>query len=82
VACEDRCIVQLKDASTDDLIVWGGNERGQLGLGHYSDVNVPTRLSFFSKQQLKVDSFAAGGNLTLASCETGESFAWPFTVQG
>lgn len=39
VACEDRCIVQLKDASTDDLIVWGGNERGQLGLGHYSDVH-------------------------------------------
>jgi len=45
-------------------------------------VHEPTRLSFFSKQNLSVSSFSAGGNLTLAACETGESFAWPFTMQG
>jgi len=82
VAAEDRCIVQLQDANTDDLIVWGGNERGQLGLGHYMDVHEPTRLTFFSKQNLTVTNFAAGGNLTLACCEAGEAFAWPFTVGG
>lgn len=75
-------MVQLEDACTEDLIVWGGNERGQLGLGHYRDIHEPTRLTFFSKQKLKVSSFAAGGNLTLVACETGESFAWPFTMQG
>lgn len=81
LAVEDRCIVQLQDGARD-LIVWGGNERGQLGLGHYREVHEPTRLSFFSKQNLSVSSFSAGGNLTLAACETGESFAWPFTMQG
>ena len=81
IAAEDRCIVQLSEG-VSDLIVWGGNERGQLGLGHYRDVHVPTRLNFFSKQKLEVSSVAAGGSLTLAACATGESFAWPFTTQG
>lgn len=44
LAVEDRCIVLLSDASTSDLLVWGGNERGQLGLGHYRDVHEPTKL--------------------------------------
>ena len=82
LAVEDRCIMQLQDASTNDLIVFGGNERGQLGLGHYKDVYEPTRLTFFSKQNLVVSSFAAGGNLNLVATETGEAFAWPFTMQG
>lgn len=78
---EDRCIAQLSDESAD-LVTWGGNEKGQLGLGHYRDVHEPTRISFFSKHNLKVCSFSSGGNLTLAACETGESFAWPFTING
>ena len=49
LAVEDRCMMQLDDSNTNDLIVWGGNERGQLGLGHYRDVHEPTRLTFFSK---------------------------------
>jgi alpha-tubulin suppressor-like RCC1 family protein len=26
---------------TGDIICWGGNEKGQLGLGHYQDINTP-----------------------------------------
>jgi alpha-tubulin suppressor-like RCC1 family protein len=31
------------------VIVWGGNEKGQLGLGHYNDEHSPKLLDFFSK---------------------------------
>lgn len=61
----------LNDANCNDLVVWGGNERGQLGLGHYKDIHEPTRLQFFSKKNLKVSNFASGGNLTLVACESG-----------
>lgn len=76
IATEDRNIILTQDHS--ELFVWGGNERGQLGLGHYQDVFVPTKVDFFAKNKLKVTSIAAGGNLTLASCENGVAFAWPF----
>ena len=39
VTVEDRTFVLTQD--TNELIAWGGNERGQLGLGHYTDVYVP-----------------------------------------
>lgn len=38
-AVQDRCMILLED--TGDIIVWGSNEKGQLGLGHYEDVCVP-----------------------------------------
>jgi len=47
VTVEDRTFVLTQD--TNELIAWGGNERGQLGLGHYSDVHVPTKVEFFNK---------------------------------
>lgn len=76
LAVEDRNLILTQE--NFDLYAWGGNERGQLGLGHYQDVSVPTKIEFFSKHKLKVNSIAAGGNLTLASCENGDAFAWPF----
>ena len=63
-------------------MAWGGNEKGQLGLGHYTDVWQPTKLDFFSKQGLKVTSISAGGNLTLATTDNGMAFAWPFVKSG
>lgn len=77
---EDRNLLLMSD--TQDLLAWGGNEKGQLGLGHYTDVWQPTKLDFFSKQQLKVSSIAAGGNLTLATTDNGLAFAWPFVKSG
>ena len=67
---------------TQELVAWGGNGKGQLGLGHYTDVSTPTKVDFFSKQGLKVSSIAAGGNLTLATTENGLAYAWPFVKSG
>ena len=80
IATEDRNLILVQD--TCDLIAWGGNEKGQLGLGHYTDVSVPTKLDYFSKQGLRVSSIASGGNLTLATTENGSAFAWPFVKSG
>jgi alpha-tubulin suppressor-like RCC1 family protein len=33
VACEDRTFVVTQN--TNELLAWGGNEKGQLGHGHY-----------------------------------------------
>ena len=79
-AVEDRCLMLCGESG--DLLVWGGNEKGQLGLGHYTDTFQPQRIDFFSKQNLKVTSMDAGGNLTLACTENGDSFAWPFVYNG
>ena len=80
IGTEDRTLVLLQDSC--ELVAWGGNEKGQLGLGHYTDVHTPTKLDFFSKQGLRISSVAAGGNLNLATTENGLAFAWPFTKSG
>lgn len=64
------------------VIVWGGNEKGQLGLGTYEDEFSPKLLDFFIKQGIKVNMLAAGGDLTLCTCENGEAYAWPFQRGG
>lgn len=63
-------------------MVWGANEKGQLGLGTYEDEFLPKRVDFFHKQGLKVSSISAGGDLSLCSCENGEGYAWPFQRGG
>lgn len=80
MAVEDRSFVLTKD--TNELIAWGGNEKGQLGLGHYQDVPAPTKINFFEKMGQIVNSISGGGDLTLASTNTGDSYAWPFTKSG
>jgi alpha-tubulin suppressor-like RCC1 family protein len=39
VASEDRCLMLCGEQG--EVVVWGGNEKGQLGLGHYTDVYTP-----------------------------------------
>ena len=80
LAVEDRSFVLVKD--TNELIAWGGNEKGQLGLGHYQNVETPTKMEFFSKIGQTVNSISGGGDLTLASTDTGDSYAWPFVKSG
>ena len=80
ICCEDRCLVISQDAR--EVYAWGGNERGQLGLGHYSTVCQPTCIDYFVKHGLKVNSLDAGGYLTLACDHKGQAFAWPFTKNG
>jgi len=38
-AVEDRCLMLCGESG--DLLTWGGNEKGQLGLGHYTDTYQP-----------------------------------------
>eukprot|EP00347_Sterkiella_histriomuscorum_P008181 403346072 len=80
VAAQDRCLILLNDSQ--DIIAWGGNERGQLGLGTYDDEFIPKRIDFFSKQGIKISGIAASGDLTLCACENGEGYAWPFQRGG
>jgi len=80
IAVEDRNLILTQD--NFELYAWGGNERGQLGLGHYQDMHVPTKVEFFSKQKLKITSVAAGGYLTLACSENGNAYAWPYEKLG
>ena len=80
VAAEDRNFIILEESLK--VIVWGGNEKGQLGLGTYEDEQSPKLLDFFSRQGQKVSMISAGGDLTLCACENGESYAWPFTRAG
>jgi alpha-tubulin suppressor-like RCC1 family protein len=47
VAAQDRNLVLLEDSQR--LIAWGGNEKGQLGLGNYEDRYQPTVIDFFSR---------------------------------
>lgn len=64
------------------VITWGGNEKGQLGLGTYEDEHELKLIDFFSRQNIKVSMLAAGGDLTICSCENGEAYAWPFMRNG
>ena len=48
VTTGDRNFVLLEDSLK--LITWGGNEKGQLGLGNYEDRYQPTVIEFFQKQ--------------------------------
>jgi alpha-tubulin suppressor-like RCC1 family protein len=47
VAAQDRNLVLLEDSRR--LVAWGGNEKGQLGLGNYEDRYQPTVIDFFSR---------------------------------
>ena len=64
-------------------MVWGGNSKGQLGVGHYEDIFQPQKLDLFSKNgENKAIYIAAGGDLNLFCTESGEAYAFPFTVGG
>lgn len=80
VVAQDRNFILLEDSLK--VIAWGGNEKGQLGLGHYNDEHSPKLLDFFAKQSIKVQMIAAGGDLTLSACENGEGYAWPCSRNG
>lgn len=80
VSVQDRCFVLIQD--TNELICWGGNNRGQLGVGHYEDVFEPTKIDSLSRAGVKVTYIAAGGDLNLACSDKGEAFAWPSMQNG
>ena len=87
ISVGDRCMLLVSQQqpsqpspSSDscEVLVWGSNDKGQLGLGTYEDEFSPKRLDFFSKAGLRVQMLAGGGEISLAACENGEAYAWPF----
>jgi alpha-tubulin suppressor-like RCC1 family protein len=80
LAVGDRSFILTRD--TNELIAWGSNEKGQLGLGHFDDVHMPTKIDFFTKVGQQVHSVSGGGDLNMASTHTGDSYVWPYTKQG
>jgi len=77
---QDRCILLVQE--TGDVICWGGNEKGQLGLGNYEDINQPQRMDSFARAGTKISYIAAGGDLTLCCSDDGQAYAWPFVHNG
>lgn len=47
VAHEDRCL--LLTADTNEVLAFGKNDKGQLGLGQYQDAFLPTKVDYFSR---------------------------------
>ncbi|KAJ5273116.1 Regulator of chromosome condensation RCC1 [Penicillium angulare] len=62
-----------------NLLAFGSNGSGQLGLGHEEDVSTPTKCLFThpteQKQDDKIIQIVAGGNHTLILTETGTVYA-------
>ena len=80
IAVNDRCMLLIKE--TNEVVVWGSNEKDQLGLGYYEDVYQPQKIDLFCRADIKITHIAAGGSLSLACSEAGDAFAWPFTHNG
>ncbi len=51
IACGySHCVALL---SSEQIFTWGRNDCGQLGLGHYTYVDIPEHVTFFSKFQVQ-----------------------------
>jgi alpha-tubulin suppressor-like RCC1 family protein len=63
-----------------EVYAWGGNEKGQLGLGDAKDRRRPTKVPGLAR----VKSIAVGGGLifALALTESGEVYAWGQNERG
>ena len=61
--------------SSNNLFVWGGNKKGQLGLGHNDPVNSVSKLNFTGSG--KITHIKAKGHNSLAITESGAAYYWP-----
>ena len=67
--------------ATGQVLVWGSNENGQLGLGDSTNRTRPTTLSVPCGAG-GVSQVAAGHNNSLALCTDGRVFAWGLNSDG
>lgn len=65
--------------TTDGAVYgWGGNETGQLGLGHVTRITAPTRIeSLSARNVVRID---AAFNRALCATDDGKWFAWGASV--
>lgn len=64
----------LKKKNTNEIYCWGNNNYGQLGLGDFYHVKIPTKMTFLFISPIK--QIACGSQHTLAICENNEIFSW------
>lgn len=73
VSCGECHSVAIIFDSTE-LLVWGDNEHGQLGLGNCKDRNIPHRLRICEDDEIV--SVSCGGFFTLALMKSGKMYSW------
>ena len=70
--------ITLQNSTGHDLLVWGQNRNGQLGLGDVARRNIPTRVGATSDWA----SIFAGNFCSFAINSNGELFAWGSNDRG
>eukprot|EP01097_Dermamoeba_algensis_P010311 TRINITY_DN7559_c0_g1_i1.p1 TRINITY_DN7559_c0_g1~~TRINITY_DN7559_c0_g1_i1.p1 ORF type:complete len:395 (-),score=75.34 TRINITY_DN7559_c0_g1_i1:85-1269(-) len=68
------CDFSLAINESHQLFAWGGNDQGQLGLGHLIDQWKPKKNDFFLGKKIK--SISSGWGHVILCTEDNELFAW------
>lgn len=61
-----------------EIWCWGGNEYGQLGIGNYDNMNVPTAVTGGHK----FASISAGNSHTCGITISGDAYCWGLNYDG
>ncbi|CAM6066951.1 unnamed protein product [Sphagnum tenellum] len=78
MACGDsHCIVLT---SNGEVLSWGRNQNGQLGLGHKEDSLIPCKVQALEGKAVKM--LAAGAEHTAAVTESGKLYGWGWGQYG
>lgn len=73
----------LKPNGGIDLLVWGQNDKGQLGLGHFNDKDIPRKaIELPNDLDLTNAQFSMGTKHSIVLSENGRVFAWGRNDEG
>eukprot|EP01084_Bolivina_argentea_P177780 307438_1 len=81
-------IIQIRSGCNHSLFlesngtVWGigGNQHGQLGLGHTDKVKIPTSIEYFMKHGIKIKEITCGFDHNLALDYNNNVYAWGYNA--
>lgn len=59
-----------------NLYTWGSGYKGKLGHGDLEDRLIPTKISFFDENKIRVKKFVAGGIHSACLTEEGKIYTW------
>jgi len=72
VSGEDHNLLRDEDGN---VFAFGSNSKGQLGMGNYKDLYMPTRVD--SLPENSIQEISTCGDQNLACTKDGEVFIWP-----
>ncbi|XP_039277120.1 probable E3 ubiquitin-protein ligase HERC4 isoform X2 [Nilaparvata lugens] len=72
ISCGSNHCLALTNSG--DLYSWGANEWGQLGIGHKTNLHIPTKIPYFAGIPLAF--IASGDNHSFALSKSGAVFGW------